>query len=256
MPTASAQIMILLPIFSLLAFVAMPVVAIALYGKFDGGESNVYPEWHFRKLALWRQATRFERSKHGCFDTADSRVSLLSKVSIATIRAGTKAANEAGLYMADFATHLALHFDFWFVQRVVFANDCFGLVARGASLRAARCFVVWRTLELLAALWASLGEARQSSMCRFVGAVGASAGTKLTIRIVSFMRELFAARRAYVNGILLAGFNATRFTPTCQGTIMLLPTACLESLAAMLACFGVLGLHKNASCQLGVSTFA
>jgi len=202
MPTSAAQIMILLPVFSLLAFVAMPVVAIALYGKFDGGESNVYPERHFRKLTLWRQTACFECSDQVGFYRTGALLNLLRKIASASAGTHSEPTDKRGFDLADFAAHFALHFDLWFVQRVVFTYDCFGGVARGALDRTTACLVVWRTLKLFAAVWAYLFNAWQPPVCRFVGLVGASAGTKFPGCIVPFMGELFATSGASFNGVL------------------------------------------------------
>lgn len=235
MPSAPTQIAILLPVLLLLSCVAMPVIAIALNGKFDSRKRNVNPEGWNRVLAFWCISFGLQRGNQVDFNRTDAGVSLLSKVSIATSRAGTKATDKRRLDLADLAAHLAGHFHFRLVQWVIFAYYRFGFVLGGATHRAAFCFVVWGAFERLAARRANFLDAWQLSVGRLIGAIGAFAGAKLSCLIHAIVHKLFAAFRAcarwvvaFVLGVVDTGSALAAAIEAFFGGVV-----CVEFFAAM-----------------------
>lgn len=187
----------------------MPVVTIALNGKFDGGKCNVYPEWNNWILALRQKTCGFECGDHGYFNTANSRHGFLRQEGIATLRTRSESGYQRRLYLANFTAHLTRHFDLWLIQRMVFAHYGFGFVSRRAKYRAASSFVIRGNRKMFAALRAYLVNAWQSSGGRLISAIRTFPRAISTIEVGALLNVYLSAFYTRSRWVIVPPANVT-----------------------------------------------
>lgn len=165
----------------------MPVVTIALNGKFDGRKCNVYPEWNNWILTLRQKTCGFKRGNHSDLDTANSGHGFLRQEGVAALRTRSESGYQRRLHLANFTAHLTCHFDLWLIQRMVFAylSQCF--VASRTKARTTCSFVVRSYRKCFTALRTYLVNSRQSSRSRLVGSIGTLSGAVSAIKITAFL---------------------------------------------------------------------